>query len=34
MKKNEISFYFVLGMNLSDKFKSKKGEENGGNVNE
>ena len=31
---DEISFYFVLGMNLSDKFKSKKGEENGGNVNE
>ena len=31
---DEISFYFVLGMNLSDKFKSKKGEENGGNVDE
>jgi len=25
---DEISFYFVLGMNLSDKFKSKKEEEN------
>ena len=31
---DEISFYFVLGMNLSNKFKTKKGEENGGNINE
>jgi CRISPR-associated protein Csh1 len=36
MSKDEISFYFVLGMNLSDMFKSKKGEEtsSGGDVNE
>lgn len=29
---DEISFYFVLGMNLSDLFKKEK--ENGGNINE
>ena len=36
MSKDEISFYFVLGMNLSDKFKSKKKEETngGGDINE
>ena len=36
MSKDEISFYFVLGMNLSDKFKSKKKEEanGGGDINE
>jgi CRISPR-associated protein Csh1 len=36
MSKDEISFYFVLGMNLSYMFKSKKGEEtsSGGDVNE
>lgn len=36
MSKDEISFYFVLGMNLSHKFKSKKEEEasSGGDVNE
>jgi CRISPR-associated protein Csh1 len=36
MSKDEISFYFVLGMNLSYLFKSKKEEEavNGGDLNE
>ena len=36
MSKDEISFYFVLGMNLSDKFKYKKKEEanGGGDINE
>lgn len=36
MSKDEISFYFVLGMNLSDKFKSRKKEEanGGGDINE
>lgn len=36
MSKDEISFYFVLGMNLSDRFKSKKKEEanGGGDINE
>jgi len=34
MSNDEISFYFVLGMNLSYLFKTKKENNNGGNVNE
>ena len=34
MSNDEISFYFVLGMNLSYIFKAKKESDNGGEENE